>query len=92
MQRIRVNSRRGDARGDSVRSGRGVPRDVQARDAAMRRLAMTNLLDLKTDFAYWNPGVADPSTESSTAEVPVGAELDDAADVRADVMDEEGPR
>ncbi|MGH3097704.1 MAG: Mu transposase C-terminal domain-containing protein [Streptosporangiales bacterium] len=34
------------------------PDRVARRDADLRRLARTNLLDLKTDFAYWNPGVA----------------------------------
>ena len=29
------------------------------RDEDLRRLAMTNLLGLKTDFAFWNPGLAD---------------------------------
>jgi putative transposase len=30
----------------------------RGRDEDLRRLAMTNLLDLKTDFAYWNPEMA----------------------------------
>jgi putative transposase len=30
----------------------------RGRDEDLRRLAMTNLLDLKTDFAYWNPELA----------------------------------
>ncbi|MCD2191689.1 Mu transposase C-terminal domain-containing protein [Actinomycetospora soli] len=38
-------------------------------DAALRRLARTNLLDLKTDFAFWNPDLA----------VAAAAELDPAA-------------
>ena len=38
---------------------RGGERTVR-RDEDLRRLAMTNLLDLKTDFAYWNPEVTMP--------------------------------
>lgn len=38
-------------------------------DATLRRLARTNLLDLKTDFAFWNPDVPSPS--------PAPVELDE---------------
>jgi putative transposase len=38
------------------RAGHGGP--GHGRDAELRRLAMTNLLGLKTDFAYWNPELA----------------------------------
>jgi len=36
---------------EEQRSRGGLP----DRDDALRGLALTNLLDLKTDFAYWNP-------------------------------------
>jgi putative transposase len=39
---------------DEQRAGRG----GAGRDDELRRLAMTNLLGLKTDFAYWNPELA----------------------------------
>ena len=38
------------------------------RDEGMRRLAMTNLLGLKTDFAYWNPDLADTDPPPPTPE------------------------
>jgi putative transposase len=38
------------------------------RDEDLRRLAMTNLLDLKTDFAYWNPGLAEQPTPAPQAQ------------------------
>jgi putative transposase len=44
--------------------------DGHGRDGDLRRLAMTNLLGLKTDFAYWNPDLADePSPEPSPQEL-----------------------
>jgi len=41
------------ARAERHRGGGG-----PGRDEDLRRLAMTNLLGLKTDFAYWNPELA----------------------------------
>jgi putative transposase len=35
------------------------------RDDDLRRLAMTNLLGLKTDFAYWNPELAEQPTPAT---------------------------
>jgi putative transposase len=46
------------------RGGGGGP----GRDEDLRRLAMTNLLDLKTDFAYWNPGLAEQPTPAPQAQ------------------------
>lgn len=48
------------ARADETRSDR-----AGRRDEDLRRLAMTNLLDLKTDFAYWNPEVAMPDARET---------------------------
>ena len=59
---------RAERDGRAERSGRG---DA---DAALRRVARTNLLDLKTDFAFWNPGVdptpAPPAVLAGTYRVP----------------------
>lgn len=41
-------------------------------DEALRRLARTNLLDLKTDFAYWNPDLAS-ATDLDEAVSPAAA-------------------
>ena len=35
--------------------------------AALARLARTDLLDLKSDFAYWNPDLADPDRAADAA-------------------------
>ncbi|MBW0106794.1 Mu transposase C-terminal domain-containing protein [Pseudonocardia sp. KRD291] len=48
----------------------GRPGRERRGDEALRRLARTNLLDLKTDFAFWNPDIATAAT---------GADLDDLA-------------
>jgi putative transposase len=43
------------------------------RDDDLRSLAMTNLLDFHTDFAYWNPDLAPRAPEDSPAvEAPPG--------------------
>jgi putative transposase len=55
------------ARDEGHRSGGG-PR----RDEDLRRLAMTNLLGLKTDFAYWNPELA-PGPEPQSLDEVAGA-------------------
>jgi putative transposase len=47
----------------------------QGRDEGLSRLAMTNLLGLKTDFAYWNPGLAEGPTPA-----PQAQELDEFTD------------
>ena len=54
------------------RSGRG---GLPDRDDAPRGLALTNLLDLKTDFAYWNSdlqveAVSNPSVGSTRLNEP----------------------
>lgn len=56
-----------------ARHGRpGADRDADRDDdAALRRMARTNLLDLKTDFAFWNPDVA------TTPAPPEPVELDE---------------
>lgn len=53
----RAEADRARARGDHGGRYRGGG-DRGGHDAALRRLARTNLLDLKTDFAFWNPDVA----------------------------------
>jgi putative transposase len=63
------------ARQDPRRGGGG-------RDEGLRRLAMTNLLGLKTDFAYWNPELADDPTPQ-----PAPLELDE---VTAPTVEEDG--
>jgi hypothetical protein len=45
------------------------------RDEDLRQLAMTNLLGLKTDFAFWNPGLAE-----SPAPDPAPPQLDELPD------------
>lgn len=47
-----ARAERTERRGVTGRAG-----EQRRQDAALRRLARTNLLDLKTDFAFWNPGV-----------------------------------
>lgn len=39
------------------------------RDEDLRRLAMTNLLGLKTDFAYWNPELAEDAAAQPASRV-----------------------
>ena len=46
---------------------------TERRDDDLRSLAMTNLLDFHTDFAYWNPDLAPRAPEDSPAvEAPPG--------------------
>ncbi|SFO44386.1 putative transposase [Pseudonocardia ammonioxydans] len=49
-----------DARADRARRSRRRRGDEGPDYAAMARLARTDLLDLKSDFAYWNPEFRDP--------------------------------
>lgn len=44
--------------------------DSRHADEALRRLARTNLLDLKTDFAFWNPGLAAPADLDQVTDTP----------------------
>jgi putative transposase len=53
---------------EEKRDRRGLP----DRDDALRGLALTNLLDLKTDFAYWNPDVAELARPESPPPEPGG--------------------
>lgn len=49
------------------------------RDAGLRRLARTNLLGLKTDFAFWNPDYPNPPDLDGVA----GEEPDAVSDGRS---------
>jgi len=69
----------GQARADET-----CPERAGRRDEDLRRQAMTSLLDLKTDFAYWNPEVAMPEAR----ETPDPPALDD---LPAPAPDDEGP-
>ncbi len=69
----------GQARADESR-----PERAGRRDEDLRRQAMTTLLDLKTDFAYWNPEVA----MTDARETPDPPALDD---LPAPTPDDEGP-
>ncbi len=50
------------------RTAPGRATDTRRADEALRRQARTNLLDLKTDFAFWNPDLAPPADLDAAAE------------------------
>jgi putative transposase len=63
------------ARGERRGGGGG-----HRRDEDLRRLTMTDLLGLKTDFAFWNPGLAEsPAPDPAPPQLD---ELPDAAGLR----------
>lgn len=66
----------------SAEQARGEHRDGgggHGRDEDLRRLAMTNLLGLKTDFAYWNPELAHSPEPQSLDEVTGAPHTEDGA-------------
>ena len=68
----------GQARTERWHRDRDAERDIEARDRDLQRLARTDLLNLHTDFDYWNP-----PRDSGTP--PAGAETgsrDDTGDGR----------
>ena len=68
----------GQARTERWQRDRDGERDIEARDRDLQRLARTDLLNLHTDFDYWNPP-RDSDTPPPGAEA---ASRDDARDGR----------
>ena len=68
----------GQARTERWQRDRDGERDIEARDRDLQRLARTDLLNLHTDFDYWNP-----PRDSDTPPAGAGAgSRDDAGDGR----------
>ena len=62
---------------EQARADWASPEGIARRGDDLRSLALTNLLDLHTDFAYWNPDLAPPvpehrAPEDKAAEGPPG--------------------
>lgn len=68
-----------DARADRDRRSRRRRGDEGPDYAAMARLARTDLLDLKSDFAYWNPEFRDPDPPVELDPAPDGQPAQDPA-------------
>ena len=68
----------GQARAERWHRDRDGERDIEARDRDLQRLARTDLLNLHTDFDYWNPP-RDSDTPPAGAKA---ASRDDAGDGR----------
>ena len=72
---------------EQARADWASPERIARRDDDLRRLGLTNLLDLHTDFAYWNPGLAAPgdrvpedkAAEDKAAEGPLSEAPDESA-------------
>jgi len=57
------------ARADRREPTRGRAGAGRRDDEALRRMARTSLLDLKTDFAFWTPDIATPATAATSTDL-----------------------